>query len=381
MLQGDVTKPPLVRDAFEQMDEAGFLTQAAYLLVLGSQLRGEAPGHARLAEILPEEDLSDLGVPPLSPVTGRIDSERVRRSLANRFGTSVAATIPAGEDVTWRSEIFAELAKDHFRDPTSATASNLMEACLRHPHELVSVAAAAAYHDRSSEPDELTTILEWGTRSVDLLIRQLAATALAQVTPDHTRLSDFTKSAGKAAGATGALSHTAMLVHGTWALGATWWQPNGDFHSYLLQNLRPDLYRNNDRFAWSGGYSANARSLGADDLLSWVNSHNEQGLDLFTHSHGGGGAMQASNKGMKIGELVLLSCPVHVPKYQPDFNQVKKVVSIRVRLDLVILADRGGQRFNHPKIQENVLPIWFDHSATHKPDVWKNSTYKIPAML
>jgi hypothetical protein len=381
MFQGDVTKPPLARDAFERTDEAGFLTQAAYLLVLGSQLRGDSPGRANLGEIIPEEDISALGVLPISPATGRIDSVRIRRSLAARFGNSVSAAIPAGEDVTWRSDIFAELARDLFSEPTAAKAGSLMEACLRHPHELVRVAAAAAYHDRSSEPEKLTAILEQGTRSVDLLIRQLAATALAQVTPDHTRLSDFTKSAGRAAGVAGASAHTAMLVHGTWALGATWWQPGGDFHSYLLQELRPDLYKNNDRFAWSGGYSPDARELGAEDLLRWVNSHNEQGLDLFTHSHGGSVAMLASNQGLQVGELVLLSCPVHFQKYQPDFSRVRKAVSIRVRLDLVILADRGGQRFKHPKIEENVLPIWFDHTATHNPDVWKNSTYKIPAML
>jgi hypothetical protein len=45
----------------------------------------------------------------------------------------------------------------------------------------------------------------------------------------------------------------------------------------------------------------------------------------------------------------------------------------------VILADHGGQRFRHPHIHENVLPMWFDHSATHEPNVWQ--TYNVPAML
>jgi hypothetical protein len=45
-------------------------------------------------------------------------------------------------------------------------------------------------------------------------------------------------------------------------------------------------------------------------------------------------------------------------------------VSIRVKLDLVILADGGGQRFNHPKIKEIVLPIWFNHSISHEPQTW-----------
>lgn len=60
-------------------------------------------------------------------------------------------------------------------------------------------------------------------------------------------------------------------------------------------------------------------------------------------------------------------------KYLPDFTRVKTpVYSVRVRLDLVILADRGGQRFNHPEIKEIVLPIWFDHGASHDPRVWQD---------
>jgi hypothetical protein len=379
----EVTEPPSAREAFERTDQAAVLTQAAVLLILGLQLRGTATTQFQdvVPDILPEDDLAVLQIPPLSPLGGRIDSQRARIFLASRFGTSVAAPFPEGEDVTWRSDIFAELARDHLRQPTANSATNLMEACLRHPHEIVRVAAAAAYHDWSSERPKLTTILEEGTRSADLSVRQLAATALAQVHPDNARLRDLTRSAGRAAGAAGAASHTAMLVHGTFALGATWWQPGGHFHSYLLQVLRPDLYKNYDRFSWSGAYGPDARELGADDLLIWVNNHNEQGLDLFTHSHGGNLAMLATTKGLQIGELVLLSCPVHVPKYLPDFNRVGKVVSIRVRLDLIILADRGGQRFKHPKIQENILPIWFSHAVTHKPEVWKNNTYAIPAML
>jgi hypothetical protein len=89
--------------------------------------------------------------------------------------------------------------------------------------------------------------------------------------------------------------------------------------------------------------------------------------------------MLASHNGLDIGSLVLLSCPVHVHKYMPDFAHVVKVVSIRVKLDLVILADGGGQRYNDPNIQEHVLPIWFDHFASHSPAVWKK--YKVPLML
>lgn len=371
-----VTQPPSGLEAFKRTDDAAVLTQAAVLLIIDQQLRGDA---TKVPDVLPEDDLAVIGVPKLSALGGRVDSQRIRISLANRFGTSATARVPEEDDVTWRPDTFAKLAADHWEKATASSATNLMEACLRHPHEIIRVAAAAAYHEWSSEPRRLASVLEEGTRSADLLTRELAAIALAQLNPNDARLSDFRGSSGRAAGA--GTGHTAMLVHGTFALGARWWQPNGDFHSYLLKEVRTDLYGASDRFAWSGGYSDPARALAADDLLRWISSHNEQGLDLFTHSHGGSVAMLATTKGVQIGELVVLSCPVHIPKYEPDFSRVKKVVSIRVRMDLIILLDRGGQKFKHPQIQENILPLWFDHTATHNPDVWKNSTYRIPEML
>ena len=83
---------------------------------------------------------------------------------------------------------------------------------------------------------------------------------------------------------------------------------------------------------------------------------------------------------MRMNTLVLLSCPVHWDEYWPDFTHVNKVVSIRVKLDLVILADRGGQRFpSNSMIVENVLPVWFNHSLTHDPETWQ--AYNIPSMI
>jgi hypothetical protein len=80
-------------------------------------------------------------------------------------------------------------------------------------------------------------------------------------------------------------------------------------------------------------------------------------------------AFLATWGGPRIGDLVVLSCPVR-DEYVPNFAQVGKLVSVRVKWDLVILADGGGQRFEDPRITEIVLPIWFNHSATHDPDVW-----------
>ncbi len=66
-------------------------------------------------------------------------------------------------------------------------------------------------------------------------------------------------------------------------------------------------------------------------------------------------------------------------KYQPAFSRINKTVSLRVRLDLVILADGGGQRFKDPAIQETVLPIWFDHGAVIAPQTWIQ--YNLGSML
>jgi hypothetical protein len=167
-----------------------------------------------------------------------------------------------------------------------------------------------------------------------------------------------------------------LLVHGTFARTATWWQPGGDFHSFALANVRPDLYSAADRFDWSGGYSDAARALGAIQLRNWVNARGLAGLDVFGHSHGANIMMLATQNGLTAGTMVLMSCPVHVPKYIPDFTRVTRVVSVHVHLDLVILADRGGQRFNHPNIEEHILPIWFDHSAAHDPAVWTSRHLK-----
>ena len=99
---------------------------------------------------------------------------------------------------------------------------------------------------------------------------------------------------------------------------------------------------------------------------------------MFAHSHGGSVAMLASQDGLTMEKLVLLSCPVH-QRYRPNHGIVKKTVSVRVKLDLVVLADGGRQRFRDQRIQEIVLPLWFSHSATHDPDVWQR--YDIAAQL
>jgi pimeloyl-ACP methyl ester carboxylesterase len=106
------------------------------------------------------------------------------------------------------------------------------------------------------------------------------------------------------------------------------------------------------------------------ELKKWINKHELQGLDLLAHSHGGSVAMEATRHEIRVGDLVLLSCPAHESKYLPDFTMVTKVWHVRVRFDLVVLLDGGGFKFHDPQITDVRLPLWFDHGASHDPGVW-----------
>jgi hypothetical protein len=392
-----VEKPVPGRQAFSRSDPEAVLSQAAVLLILGAQARRDqdafgarasAAGLAGFAEFWPDEDFALFERPRPGGPAGRVNVQRLREGLAHRFGDWIFPEKATSMDAVRSGTAAAlpDLGQRAYDQATPDASAELMETCLNHPEELIRVAAAASYSGMSTESERLTEILANGCRSEDELVRGVAATALWYVSPGHVVLNSLRASAGRAA-STGA-GNTTILIHGTWAgrlpgitsLNPLWWEPGGDFHTYVLQNVRPDLYSQSDRFGWSGDYSDPARATAAAQLTTWVNAHNEQGLSLITHSHGGSVAMLATHVGLTIGELVLLSCPVHIPKYMPDFTRIGKgTVSIRVHLDLVILADRGGQKFKLSQIRENVLPVWFNHFATHDPAIWNQ--YNVKSML
>jgi hypothetical protein len=374
-----VERPVPFPDCFARTDAAATQSQAACLLLLARQLeasREAVPSVATMVgealaegadEAVPPE-AGELSVPALAEPEERLSRERVRE-VAAKLGPEAEALV-AGEAVAADAPgAQAALAARLEAEPTAAWAAALSEACLGSHDELVRVAAAYADLRATLEPQPPLSVLVEGTASEDPFVVDLAATALARYDPRHPRLGELTTPAEGSP--QGEPAHTSLLVHGTFARRNAWWQPGGDFHTYVRDDVRPDLYSAGDRYDWSGGYFDRARDLAAIDLRRWIDDRGFDGLDLFTHSHGGSVAMLASRAGVRFGTLVLLSCPVHRPKYWPDFGRIRRTVSIRVKLDLVILLDGGGQRFRDPAIEENVLPIWFNHSATHDPEVWR----------
>ena len=382
-----VEKPIPGAEAFEQTSDAALLSQAAILLSVGAHMRGKLEG-------IPAAEFEELGVPRVEAQWFKakeitLDPTAVRGHMIRQLGErSFPADIHAPVQGRTTSQIFRILTAE----PSALWTAGLLEACLRHPKELVRVAAAAAYHGFTTEKERIIEILLQGTYSEEPLVRDLAATALAQAEPRHTQLTGL-QSKAKAAGA-GQASHTTLLVHGTLARQAAWWQPGGDFHTYLT-GLLPTLprvpqwdapYGAQDRFDWTGGYTDVLRSDAAEQLLQWVMGHGAQGLDLITHSYGGNVAMLATNGGLEVGELVLLSCPVLPATYFADFARVhRRVVSFRVHMDVVLLLDSflsgALPEFTDPRIEEHTLALWFDHSATHEPDVWNNPKHDLPGRL
>lgn len=372
-----VTEPVTLLQAFTaQSDPRAAQTQAAFLLVLANLLRGptrEDCIQQPHQDMAPPEDLAALGIPSTiydlekGPTKryplGELQEELSRRGFASDGRRGIRSDSRLSVELrTLAAELLAR--------PGRRAAALLVVLSLQHPDPLVRVAAAAAAAEVvKGGRQQAMEILRIYAREGDPVVRLLAATCLARFAPRDRSLERLAPEGSRRLGRDPI--HSTTIVHGTWAAGGEWWRPQGDFYRYLLPDA-PDLYAGPDLFAWSGAWSDSARRKGASQLTDWAAAHQAPCLNLFTHSHGGNLAMLATHGGLRIGRLILLSCPVHWSKYQPEPGSVSNMLSIRTHLDLVILGDAGGQRF--PKgsgIREEVLGIWFSHSASHDPEVWK----------
>jgi hypothetical protein len=366
MVEISPRNPVHVEGAAFSISDDGLMTQAAFLLAAGAWFRkmdGEPP-------ILPNEDLDPLGLADWHLVDGD------------------------------PSELF---------DPLNSELRNLVDD-LDYPdpdkfHAALGPLIYQAYRSRRSL--DLAKAVLKGTGSPDALIRICALTSAFEMfkygfAERVRKLTQFDFSENETSSTLAAMLLTRtfrfavsannrppapqgaqqanpglMLIHGTnfppsrpvWSVPGT-----GPLFQHIA-GFRKDIYAQGDYYRWEGGYSAYAREVAAYNLDDWVQRRNLAGIDAVAHSHGCNVVMAATQRGIDFNKVVFLSCPVRWQEYQPRAGSIAKSQSIRVRLDLVILADRSGQRFPKNTIPEKILPIWFvSHSATTEPATWNNES-------
>ena len=355
----DVT-PVAGPEAFEERGRAGRLSQAAIVLAAGAAVAG---GSDRL------DDREALALPEGLTGIERKRKLRVEQAVAP-LDIDIATHLGAPE-FRIPGAAAAVIARQLLDKPEAVTAAALVEANLHSASRLVRTAAANAALDTTGPREDVLARLEEGAASDDPLIRDLGRVGLARANPSHDMLRRFVGRPSPLSGTDGA-SHTAVLTHGTFAARSRWWRPGGSMYRYL-DGLTPPLHLHDPSFEWTGLYSDGARQLDAQRMADWAIDQGIVRPDVIAHSHGGTVASLATRRGLEIDRLVMLSIPVHA-QWFPDFTKVRRIIDIRVKWDLVIIADRGGQRYrapspHHTKVEEHVNG-WFDHTDTYKPDYW-----------
>lgn len=245
------------------------------------------------------------------------------------------------------------------------------------PDELVRICALISATEifRVSPDDFMPRLLWFNRRKLGETTTQLLAILVARLL--HSGLSFLGQpiTPGHGPGQVG--KPGVMLIHGTnfppfrplWSVPGT-----GPLFNYI-RRVRTDVYSAADYYRWEGGYSDYAREVAALNLDDWIVRRNLSGIDAITHSHGGNVLMKATQGGPAFNKVIFMNCPVRWTSYQPRTGSIKTAISIRLKFDFVILADRAGQRFPQgSNIAEHILPIWFvSHSATTEPATWQTN--------
>ncbi|MDX6288028.1 MAG: hypothetical protein QOG53_3513 [Frankiales bacterium] len=164
------------------------------------------------------------------------------------------------------------------------------------------------------------------------------------------------------------------MIHGTWGWKGDWWRSGCDFHRFVLQNYRPDLYSRGAKFSWSGAYSASQRRQATQDFRDWAYEVAPHGLQtVFAHSYGAEVAALGLVAGAGIHELVLLSAPA-TAVIEDVIQSGVRVVDVRLRVDPILAIARARQRLpSLPNVTPVILNGWrLDHGSTHRQAVWRH---------
>lgn len=220
--------------------------------------------------------------------------------------------------------------------------------------------------------------VELGVHSQDPIARSLAESAFGTASDDAPSNEESPSTSGREPGAEDAERTTSLMVHGTRAWIGDWWcksQGSENFHQWVKDKHRRDLYSGGKPYSWSGALSRRHRQVAASRFKVWADS--EDGLrTVFAHSYGGEVVARAINRGAGVDEVALLSAPI-TPHHDRMLAHVNRVMDVRLQTDLVligaaVLDPRVRQSLPGQNVVRHVIsrPFW-SHSATHSVDLWK----------
>jgi pimeloyl-ACP methyl ester carboxylesterase len=402
---------PDAREAFST-DEPGRRETDPYLAARAGALlvlvppRGSRPADDGLAD---QEARELLGVVPVAEfdvdrahaISVLTDLGETGSRVARLFSTPSGAREPPGtteplelvQDLFARStterasvhaaqreaatELFGEGRERGNGQTSSDTATRLIVASLLDEEALVRVAASAAALRIDPRNRVADSILEAASRASDEIGEFARAILINARGSDQRRLEIEGSEAPTEA------KPDSVLVHGTWARRGRWWRPSGELHEFLRnKNVFPLLYAGRESFAWSGYFSVRTwvnpqkdwdREQAGSHLAWWAERRLTPPPDMIGHSYGGSISMLATQVEKKVRGLLLLSPAVH-RACLPDPDFYEGILLVRMRLDLVLLADRSKPQLLRelPRVTERILPRRgkTGHFETHDPTTW-----------
>jgi hypothetical protein len=222
--------------------------------------------------------------------------------------------------------------------------------------------------------------------------RILAAYCLAKMeTPQAKRLQGTAKDDRPQTPPEPVLNSMTIIIHGTFAKDSDWYQPGGDFHAYIKNEVYPDVYADPDFYFWSGRYALSESGLeniwrqAARKLVSWIKAHPANTLRIIAHSHGNNVVNMATKlqPDLLACSLIQLSPPVHKSNL-PDMGKVSSdtLFNMHSTVDLVVTVDGGAQDYRGTSVassEKRKIISSFGHSDSHDPKFWKKKN--IPALV
>lgn len=166
-----------------------------------------------------------------------------------------------------------------------------------------------------------------------------------------------------------------IIIHGTFAKDALWYQPGGDFYTALRTSFKEHALL---PFMWSGGLGEAARMQGAKELANFIITyyHPHDRFSLIGHSHGVDVALDTaeilSSTSYKMYRLYTLGGPIRLQNGRPNMNVIEKVHNFFSYGDRVQPIIQLFSRIfpSHPRITNTQLRIHSrcpDHTNMHHP--------------